>query len=90
MKDMILFPLAVNILYSLIILVPFFIVNGILTGGLGKTVVSYNPLHNLNIRLYTIPLENVVYRLILCTLNIFFIERALEHKAVEKIENSHC
>lgn len=84
------FPLAVNILYSLIILVPFFIVNGILTGGLGKTVVSYNPLHNLNIRLYTIPLEDAVYGFVLCILNIFFIERALERKAVEKIKNSHC
>jgi lycopene cyclase domain-containing protein len=46
----------------LIILIPFFIVNGILTGSfIENEVVWYNNNENLNIRLFTIPMEDVVY-----------------------------
>jgi lycopene cyclase domain-containing protein len=46
----------------LIILIPFFIVNGILTGSfIENEVVWYNNNENLNIRLFTIPVEDVVY-----------------------------
>ncbi|MGB9696238.1 MAG: lycopene cyclase domain-containing protein [Ignavibacteria bacterium] len=61
----------------LIILLPFFIVNGILTGGIGKTVVSYNFIYNSGIRLITIPVEDVFYGFLLCALNIFLFEREL-------------
>ncbi|KAB1157246.1 lycopene cyclase domain-containing protein [Tenacibaculum aiptasiae] len=46
----------------LIILVPFFIVNGILTGSfIESPVVWYNNSENINVRLFTIPLEDVFY-----------------------------
>jgi lycopene cyclase domain-containing protein len=58
-----------------LLLIPFFIVNGILTGsGLEQPVVWYNNLENMNIRLFTIPLEDVVYGLELLLLNVFFYE----------------
>ena len=46
----------------LIILIPFFIVNGILTGAITDTpIVWYNDLENLEIRLNTIPIEDIGY-----------------------------
>ncbi|WP_432411511.1 lycopene cyclase domain-containing protein [Rasiella sp. SM2506] len=48
----------------LIILIPFFLVNGILTGtGIDDHVVWYNNDENLGIRLLTIPIEDVIYNL---------------------------
>ncbi len=46
----------------LVMLIPFFIVNGILTGSfIEEEVVWYNNDENLNLRLMTIPIEDVVY-----------------------------
>ena len=54
-----------------ILLVPFLIVNGILTGsGLPHPVVIYNKTEIMNIRLFTIPLEDVFYGLELFLLNL--------------------
>lgn len=39
-------------------LIPFLMVNGVLTA---MPVVSYNPNHILNIRIYTIPIEDTIY-----------------------------
>jgi len=55
----------------LVMLIPFFIVNGILTGSfIENEVVWYNNDENLGIRLFTIPIEDTIYAftLILTTL----------------------
>jgi len=58
-----------------ILLVPFFIVNGILTGtGLPQPVVWYNDAQNLTLRLLTIPVEDIFYGFEMIVLNIFFFE----------------
>ena len=57
------------------LLIPFFIVNGILTGsGLPEPVVWYNDNENLGIRLWTIPVEDIFYGLELVLLNIYLYE----------------
>lgn len=59
-------------------LVPFFIVNGILTGtGLPEPIVWYNDAENLGIRMGTIPVEDSIYLLFFLLLALTFHERAL-------------
>ena len=54
-----------------ILLIPFLIVNGILTGsGLPHPVVNYNEKEIMNIRLFTIPVEDVFYGFELFLLNL--------------------
>ena len=65
-----------------ILLVPFLVVNGILTGsGLAEPVVIYNKAEIMNIRLFTIPVEDVFYGLELFLLNLglykYFIKSSL-------------
>jgi lycopene cyclase domain-containing protein len=58
-----------------ILLIPFLIVNGILTGtGLDEPVVWYNNNENLQIRILTIPLEDVFYGMFLILLNVSVYE----------------
>ncbi|WP_299683413.1 lycopene cyclase domain-containing protein [uncultured Tenacibaculum sp.] len=60
----------------LIILIPFFIVNGILTGtGIEEPVVWYNNDENLAIRLVTIPIEDIGYAFTMLFGNVFLIEK---------------
>lgn len=59
----------------IIMLIPFFIVNGILTGtGIENEVVWYNDVENLGVRLGTIPIEDSVYAFSLILLNLLFFE----------------
>ncbi|MEM7187809.1 MAG: lycopene cyclase domain-containing protein [Bacteroidota bacterium] len=57
----------------LVILIPFFIVNGVLTGtGIDDQVVWYNNLENSGIRMVTIPIEDIIYNLgMLLTVFVF-------------------
>ncbi|GIZ08433.1 hypothetical protein FUMI01_11600 [Flavobacterium sp. UMI-01] len=68
----------------LIILLPFALVNGILTGSfIDEPVVYYNNLENLNIRLGTIPIEDVGYAFSMLLMTLVIMER-LENKNQKK------
>ncbi len=55
----------------LILLIPFLLVNGVLTGtGLESAIVNYDNRENLSIRVLTIPVEDAVYAYELIALNI--------------------
>lgn len=59
----------------LFILLPFFVVNGILTGSfLDEPVVHYNDGENLGVRIGTIPVEDILYGLLLIASNITIFE----------------
>ena len=60
----------------LVILIPFFIVNGILTGSfIDEPVVWYNNDENLGIRLGTVPIEDIGYAFSLIISSIILIEK---------------
>lgn len=60
----------------LFILIPFLLVNGILTGSfINEEVVWYNNSENLNIRLFTIPVEDFGYAFSLLFANILLFEK---------------
>lgn len=74
--DLMKLPLA-----FLISLLPFFLVNGILTGSfIDNPVVWYNDSENAGIRLFTIPVEDVVYGWTLIAGNIIVFEYFLSRK----------
>ena len=58
----------------LIMLIPFFIVNGILTGSfIENEVVWYNNQENLGIRIGTIPIEDTIYAFTLILTNLLLM-----------------
>ena len=60
----------------LIVLIPFSIVNGILTGSfIDEPVVSYNNNENLGIRLGTIPIEDVGYAFSMLLMSLVLIKK---------------
>lgn len=66
----------------LVMLIPFIIVNGILTGSLiDNEVVWYNNSENLGIRIFTIPVEDSVYAFSLILMNLFLLEAFTSKKA---------
>lgn len=65
----------------IILLVPFLIVNGILTGtGLEEPVVRYNNSETLGVRLLTIPVEDIFYGFTLILLNLLIYLQLLRIK----------
>lgn len=59
----------------LILMLGFIPVNGVLTGmGLDSPIVNYNPHKLLNIRLFTIPIEDAVYGYTQFLLNVHFFK----------------
>ena len=66
------FNVTAFLLAYLIILIPFLLVNGLLTA---IPVVLYNDSENLGIRLYTIPVEDIFYGMLLIMMNVVGYER---------------
>lgn len=64
-------------------LVPFLLVNGVLTS---LPIVWYNNAHNLGIRIYTIPADDTIYCLLLLLMNILGYEW-MKSRQVAKLKN---
>ena len=63
------------LLTFLVMLIPFFIINGILTGSfIEDQVVWYNNAENLGIRMGTIPVEDSIYAYTMILCNLFMTE----------------
>jgi lycopene cyclase domain-containing protein len=75
----------------LVILIPFFIVNGILTGSLiEQQVVWYNDSENVSIRIGTIPVEDIFYGMLLILSNVFIFEwLQLKKHRFHKVKSAH-
>lgn len=59
----------------LVMLIPFFIVNGVLTGSwIDNQVVWYNDAENLGIRMGTIPVEDSIYAYSMILMNLYYFE----------------
>jgi len=60
----------------LLVIIPFFIVNGLLTGSfIPEEVVWYNNAENLGIRIGTVPVEDVFYAFSMLYMSLILIEK---------------
>ncbi|WDF70038.1 lycopene cyclase domain-containing protein [Sphingobacterium oryzagri] len=71
-----------------ILLIGFFLVNGVLTGtGLEEAVVNYNPDAFWNIRILTVPFEDAIYGYSMILWNIYFFSlfKPQENEATDEM-----
>ena len=69
------------IIFYIIILFPFFICNGILTGNfLNRVVVYYHPAQNMGMRWTTIPVEDIFYGMSLLLSHVICLEYVLRKR----------
>jgi lycopene cyclase domain-containing protein len=60
----------------IVILIPFFLVNSVLTGSfIPQEVVWYNNLENLGIRIFTVPVEDISYAFSLILFNLLLVSK---------------
>jgi lycopene cyclase domain-containing protein len=63
------------LLAYLVSMIPFLIVNGLLTGSfLEEPIVWYDDSQNLGIRIFTIPVEDTIYSLMMLLMTIQLME----------------
>ncbi|MBC6365655.1 lycopene cyclase domain-containing protein [Algoriphagus sp. AK58] len=68
----------------LVHLIPLFLCNGILTGGMTEEpVVIYNNAENLGVRIWTVPIEDTIYSMTLFLMNISFFEHLRSQKTIQ-------
>ena len=69
----------------LVMLIPFFLVNGILTGSfIENEVVWYNNEENLGIRMFTIPVEDAIYAFSMILICLVFTDKFHSDKKKKK------
>jgi lycopene cyclase domain-containing protein len=68
-----------------VILIPFLVVNGFLTA---IPVVQYNNLENLGTRIYTIPVEDLFYGMLLVAMNVVIFEALRTRSSYGRISST--
>lgn len=72
----------------LVHLIPLILCNGILTGGVTpEPVVIYNNAENLGIRIWTVPIEDLIYSMSLFLLNISIFEKIRSRKTIASLDS---